>query len=1167
MLGRGSVSRSNTVRSRGTLIMQLCILVAAASEAVEITAVDDTVVPAGHTMVLTGAGFANATAVHFHWCALGKDALFEVVSDSTLNVVMPTTFVQDMRDYFVIVEAGQEATASFAQGFVPFTGNGTLPWDFPDTSNQVAVRAGAVLVTDIVMPLSLDTIYVETGGVLDLGQGFDGEIFAEDGAVIDFAGYDPMLSPGCFYLYHSPGTLFPNGMPTNGTPFFRSEIQCIPSLSPSIGIPRFYVGRNLNLTVNGPGTVQADPDRDYYPPYSYVDLTAVPDSNGVFQAWSGDVVSQDAAVRVRIERDDVNITASFSEGWQLEQLVTPGGHIQANPPRSAFVDGEEVTLTAVADPGHTFFAWGGDVTGQNSVATLTMNDHKRIVAVFRPDDYEALPRIDTVDSTVVLSGDTMVFTGEGFTNTTAVHLHWHSLGSDAAFEVLSDSTLEVTMPTFVQDMRGYFAIVEAEKGSAVSFSEGFVSFVGHGTLPWDFPSESNQVAVRAGAVLVTETTMPLVDTIYVEAGGVLDLGGGFDGDIFAEYGAVIDFAAYDPMFSPGVFQLYHSPHTLFPNGMPSNGVPGFSSTIRCIRSPSPSFGIPTFYIGRRVNVTVEGAGTVQRSPDRAYYRPYSDVDLTAVPGSNAVFQAWSGAVVSADPAIRLRVERDDVDITATFAEGWRLATLSTPGGSVDILPDKAWFEAGESVALTAQPDPGFHFALWGGDVTGTASSVAIDMDGHRRVVAVFRPDDFDGLPRLDAVDTSVAPVGDTITFTGEGFTNTTSVHFHWRSSETTASFSIVSNTVLDVVMPAFEREIRPHFVIVEAGDEATVGLPDGFVEFTGKGALPPALPPTSNRVTIEAGALLVTDPAMPFVDTLYVEAGGILDLAGGFDGSIFAEDGAVIDFTRYGDVTDRGVFQLYHSPATIFPAGTPTNAPLSTFAIRSMPSLLPSFGLPYLRIGHPLDVSVDGPGDVSKTPDQAFYGYGDDVTLTAHPHTNCYFVRWLGDARGRETDVGIRCRTDTAVTARFTSRPDYFRTWRNEHFTPEELGVPSVSGLDADPDGDGFTNAAEYAFGTNPRVANARNQISLHANAGTGGLSHYLQYARPVDTLDVAYRVGVSRNMVDWAYGYRIDEETYPREVGVEAIDESLERVTVLLYPPGASPKSSFARVHAALFD
>ena len=60
--------------------------------------------------------------------------------------------------------------------------------------------------------------------------------------------------------------------------------------------------------------------------------------------------------------------------------------------------------------------------------------------------------------------------------------------------------------------------------------------------------------------------------------------------------------------------------------------------------------------------------------------------------------------------------------------------------------------------------------------------------------------------------------------------------------------------------------------------------------------------------------------------------------------------------------------------------------------------------------------------------------------------------------------------TANSVTLTFADAAvDTFDAWRQTRFSPAELLDPSVSGFDADPDGDGLTNAAEFAHGLTPR--------------------------------------------------------------------------------------------------
>jgi hypothetical protein len=68
---------------------------------------------------------------------------------------------------------------------------------------------------------------------------------------------------------------------------------------------------------------------------------------------------------------------------------------------------------------------------------------------------------------------------------------------------------------------------------------------------------------------------------------------------------------------------------------------------------------------------------------------------------------------------------------------------------------------------------------------------------------------------------------------------------------------------------------------------------------------------------------------------------------------------------------------------------------------------------------HILEVTIDGPGSVSKDPDQAAYADGTVVTLTATPAGDNVFDHWEGDATGTDATVQVTMDGDKAVTAYF----------------------------------------------------------------------------------------------------------------------------------------------------
>ena len=68
---------------------------------------------------------------------------------------------------------------------------------------------------------------------------------------------------------------------------------------------------------------------------------------------------------------------------------------------------------------------------------------------------------------------------------------------------------------------------------------------------------------------------------------------------------------------------------------------------------------------------------------------------------------------------------------------FKLSQATTGAGTIQTSTGGDMFHEGEAVKLTALPAPGWEFAGWGGDVTGTANPADLTMDGHKSVTANF----------------------------------------------------------------------------------------------------------------------------------------------------------------------------------------------------------------------------------------------------------------------------------------------------------------------------------------------------------------------------------------------------------------------------------------------
>lgn len=408
------------------------------------------------------------------------------------------------------------------------------------------------------------------------------------------------------------------------------------------------------------------------------------------------------------------------------------------------------------------------------------------------------------------------------------------------------------------------------------------------------------------------------------------------------------------------------------------------------------------------------------------------------------------------------------------------------------------YSDGQTVSVSVSIDPGYEFLGWAGDLSGSSLSTNLVMDSNKTVFPAVRKEGYAQLPQLTNADLQVLPEGETITLNGSNLTGATGARMLWAGMEFPAATTEISGSELQVVMPQVWQEHRDHILLVETATGSTVGAPDGVT-------------------VVHAGEWL--DNAN-HAGAVVVETGGVLELNGDiYINQIIAEDGAIIDFASVGNADSTDFF---YSPDTVIIGTIPTgmDGPIG----QQITSIRPSYGLDTFTIGYTLDLQVEGPGSVVVSPDQPYYQTGEAISMTATPATNAYFIRWIGPLSGHELSGNTSISENRTQVARFSTAPNYFTVWRLEHFTTEELQDINVSAFDADPDRDGLSNAAEYAFGTDPRTRNEkRRNVKVKVKREDGELRHYASYMRPKTALDINYITLISSDLLTWNFSAHME--------------------------------------------
>jgi hypothetical protein len=151
----------------------------------------------------------------------------------------------------------------------------------------------------------------------------------------------------------------------------------------------------LTTRVAGNGTITTDPLPDcnngtQYSFESTIVVSAIPEINNLFSAWSGSINDTNNPVVFNMV-EDTNLTATFTENpcYTLVVSVDPSdaGFVTADPAPNCnngtqYLSGTSVNLRATPYPSHAFIGWGGDLVGMDNPAEILMDNNRTVTIDF-----------------------------------------------------------------------------------------------------------------------------------------------------------------------------------------------------------------------------------------------------------------------------------------------------------------------------------------------------------------------------------------------------------------------------------------------------------------------------------------------------------------------------------------------------------------------------------------------------------------------------------------------------------------------------------------------------------------------------------------------------------------------------------------------------------------
>ncbi|HRW09127.1 MAG TPA: hypothetical protein P5121_28675 [Caldilineaceae bacterium] len=493
--------------------------------------------------------------------------------------------------------------------------------------------------------------------------------------------------------------------------------------------------------------------------------------------------------------------------------------------------------------------------------------------------------------------------------------------------------------------------VDRAPTSAVYTCGQSVTLTATPAMGWRFAGWSGALTGMQNPTALTAATGQTITATFVKESYLLDLSKIGQGQLKAQplmvaypYGTVVTLtatAATDWRFAGWEGDLSG---TTNPVQITMDGAKAVTAVFTT-QIPTSSYELTTL---------VSGEGAVTRSPLGPQYPDGTTVTVTATAGIGWRFAGWEGIAGTSNPTTVIMTKNRV--ITATFVPIHHVvATAAVGNGKVTRSPDMADYPHGTVVTLIAEAAPGWLFAGWQGDGSGSQPALVLTVDRDLQLTATFvaqAPEQFslitnsgEGGDIVLSPTLASYPAGTLVTMTAVPTTG-------WRFTGWGGDITGMDNPLQLTMNHAYA--VQATFAPI-------------LVNFTtsveGSGVISSTLPPGSYPY-----GTVVTLMANPASDHLFLGWAG--DLA-----DTQATTTLILDSDKH--VTAR-------------------------------------FGRP----NRTLNVQIEGQGTVEADV-VAPYLHNQLVTLTATPNAGWRFAGWAGDGQGQQNPLALTMDSDKAVVATF----------------------------------------------------------------------------------------------------------------------------------------------------
>ena len=487
--------------------------------------------------------------------------------------------------------------------------------------------------------------------------------------------------------------------------------RCLDSNFVPVGTPcGGYTINTASAPANG-GGITRSADGPSYAAGEQVTLVAEPASGYTFAGWAGASTETNPAVTLTMNSNQPLIAMFRPATATLATTAYPpdGGTINRE------VNGTQVTVTATPQEGHTFSNWEGASTSTNPSVTVTVDEGKTLVAIFKPNTYTL-----TVNSSPAAGGWVFV------NNTASTGTKAYDVGTVLRVMAQAEDGYNFT------GWSGAFTSTKADTTITINNSNQTLTanFV-EKDKPVTPPNATYTLTVNAGAGGTVTPSTPQTD---IKAGTRIN--------ISATANSGREFNGWTVTSGNGTIADTNRAST----SVTVNGNVTVTANFKYASGTRPD-GTYTLTLNREPPEGGKVFVDSVESPGTTYHPDGARVSINAEAAVGYRFTGWAGGLTSTNVSITVNMY-DDLTLTAKFdSVGTRTLTINknpANGGTVFVnnvqSSGTTTQSVGAQVTVMAEPNTGYYFSGWSGASgasTSISPTVTITMSQDRELTANF----------------------------------------------------------------------------------------------------------------------------------------------------------------------------------------------------------------------------------------------------------------------------------------------------------------------------------------------------------------------------------------------------------------------------------------------